>query len=108
MAEDKIGGTPHAGRMAPGAERGGVRNQRRPLIDAGKPSKALEALSNEAIVLAKHLRHKAEVWRMENEAESGQIRCVQCGMKAGFALVPMAGKDQVNGAMLGVRCPRSE
>ena len=113
MAEEKVektGGTPHGGRMAPGEEgRGAARRQRRPEIQ-GKRVAGMKELEERAIAVAKHLGHDPIVWRIEEEGNSGQIRCQGCRMKAGFALFPMLDpntrrpKDPVNGPAVEERC----
>lgn len=110
MAEEKpetVGGTPYEGRLKPGSERGGIVRQRTPQIDAPSKGDFLK-LQKQALSVSKFMGHDPELWRVEEVGNVGQIRCKNCQCVAGFALYPMAGKDQINGDLVESRCEYQE
>jgi hypothetical protein len=122
MAEEKTAGTPHQGRLAPGAEgKGRIRRQRYPelLADMGKDMKKLY---DQAQSVAEYMGHgDLELWRVEKEGNCAQLKCKSCGICGGFALNPMwetiwvnvktgpkvkerRQKDKINGPLFQKRC----
>lgn len=127
MSEEKTGGTPHGGRLAPGKEgKGKCRRQRVPEL-AVELKGELKKLYDQALAVADYMGHEDVIlWRIEKPADGktadcGQIRCQRCKRVAGFALNPMCEtiyvntsqgprvqkkvqKEKINGQLVEERC----
>jgi hypothetical protein len=104
QSDDKTGGTPNDGRMAPGAEgRGSEVRQRRPVVE-GKLSGEMLKLQTQAFSVSEYLGHAPEIWRTMLDQDAVAFRCTKCGKQAGFALYPPKGKDRINGTIVEERC----
>ena len=126
--QEKTGGTPNEGRMAPGKEgRGGHRIQRRPIIEEGELNTEMKKLGKQAATVAEFMGHETETWRSQPDENSASLRCVKCLVTSGYALNPMweqydhpadaekpkgkrrqldRQKEQINGPLFEERCKR--